>query len=285
MFSDKKIQLASAVVLSLLLAACGGGGGGDNSPADSQNQSQDTPPQPTPESGSNWAYQGSAPMVTGTEGLVAVLRAPATMSSSSIVSPTFNGSGVPLSAVEQQAGYGGAFTTLGTSSSAVSLTSKGTIADITGTGGYVAIGRWTNGSDSGGGSFNANQGAHYVVGNPLKLQSGGTGTLACTGALATSPTAVSGNTAPGKLVSATGTLDLATLTVKDFKVTVTIGSDTEASATKATFSTGGQSMGGGMNVMAQMIGADAAHPMLGILYAAKLPNTGDVNGAVVLACN
>ena len=283
MFSDKKIQLASAVVLSLFLAACGGGGGGDSSPADSQNQSQDTP-KPTPESGGNWTYQGSAPTVTGVYGKVAVVRAPATMSSSSIVSPTINSSGAPLSAVEQRADYGGAFTTLGTSGSTVSLTSQGVIADIAGTGGYVAIGRWTNGSDSGGGNFNANQGAHYVVGNPLKLQSG-TGTLACTSAFATKPTAVSGNTAPGTLVSATGTLDLATLTVKDFKVTVTIGSDTEASATKASALAGGQSMGGGMNVMTQVVGADAAHPLLGILYAAKLPNTGDVNGAVVLACN
>lgn len=44
-------------------------------------------------------------------------------------------------------------------------------------------------------------------------------------------------------------------------------------------------MGGGMNVMSRLMGNDATHPPIAIVYAAKLPDTGDVTGAVVLACN
>ena len=43
-------------------------------------------------------------------------------------------------------------------------------------------------------------------------------------------------------------------------------------------------MGGGMNVMSRLMGNDATHPPIAIVSAAKLPNTGDVTGAVVLAC-
>ncbi|WP_284504372.1 MULTISPECIES: hypothetical protein [unclassified Caballeronia] len=44
-------------------------------------------------------------------------------------------------------------------------------------------------------------------------------------------------------------------------------------------------MGGGMNVMSRLMGNNATHPLIAIVSAAKLPNTGDVTGAVVLACN
>src|SRR5262249_3445809 len=119
-----------------------------------------------------------------------------------------------------------------------------TIADINGAGGYVAIGRWTHGSDSSGGNYTANQGAHYAVGSPLTLTTG-TGSLSCTNLMATSPSSATGSVAPGSLVSATATLDLTTLSIVNFTATVTIGSDTAAIITKASAMAAGTSMGGG----------------------------------------
>ncbi|MCX4177832.1 MULTISPECIES: hypothetical protein [Paraburkholderia] len=166
----------------------------------------------------------------------------------------------------------------------MTLTKKSTIADINGAGGYIAIGRWTNGSDSSGGNYTANQGAHYAIGAPLVMPTTGTGSLACSNLMATSPTSAAGNVAPGSLQTATATLDLGTLTIKNFSATVTIGSDTAATFSKASASSGGEAFGGGVTVMTRLMGTDTTKPLIAVAYGAKLANTGDINGLVVLTC-
>lgn len=187
---------------------------------------------PAPQANTNFTYTGSAPTVNPANGQFAVVLAPNTLTSNSLSGTAFPASNAPASSQIQQSNYGGAFTTLASSSVAVSLTKGSTIADINGAAGYVAIGRWTNGSDSSGGNYNANQGAHYAVGTPLTLTPS-TGTLSCTTLMATATTSATGSVVPGALVSATATLDLSTLNLTNFSATVTIGSDTAATFTRA----------------------------------------------------
>ncbi|MEX3931277.1 hypothetical protein AB4Y32_05560 [Paraburkholderia phymatum] len=270
----------SIAVLALVLAACGGGG---SSTGSSSAATQTTTPQTPTQTNTDWTYQGSAPTVNGVNGLVAVVLVPDTLTGNSLSGTAFTASNGPLASQVQQSNYGGAFTTIASSSLAVSLTKGSTIADINGAGGYVAIGRWTHGSDSSGGNYTADQGAHYAVGTPLTLTPG-IGTLSCTNLMDTAPTSATGSVAPGSLVSATATLDLATLNLTNFSATVTIGADTAATFTKASASSSGSAMGGGVALMTRLMGNDSAKPLVAVAYGAKLTNTGDINGLVVLSC-
>ncbi|EUC12597.1 hypothetical protein [Paraburkholderia hospita] len=266
-------------VAAIMLAACGGGGGSTGSSAATQTTS---PPQTT--TVGDWIYQGSAPTITGVNGMVAAVFIPDSLTGNGISGSMFNAANTPLTSQVQQANYGGAFTTLSAATGpAISLTKHSTIADVNGVGGYVGIGRWTHGSDSSGGNYTANQGAHYAVGSPLTLTTSA-GSLSCTNLMATSPSSATGSVAPGSLVSATATLDLTTLSLVNFNATVTIGSDTAATITKASAMAAGTSMGGGVTTASQPMGNDITKPLLAVAYGAHLPNTGDVNGLVVLAC-
>lgn len=277
---DNKIRAISIAALTFTLAACGGGGSSGGSSAAAQ-----ATPASTPSANTEWTFKGSAPTVTGLNGQVAVVLTPDTLTSSTLSGSAITDASAPLSSQVQQASYGGAFTTISTGTSAISLNKGGTIADINGTGGYIAIGRWTNGSDTSGGTYNANQGATYAVGTPLTLTAAaGAGTLSCTSLMATSPSAANGSVAPGSFGSATAILDLSTLNLNNFTATVTIGSDTNASFSKASATSGGMSGGSGVTLLTRVMGTNAAKPLVAVAYGAKLTNTGDINGLVVLQC-
>ncbi|WP_244131263.1 hypothetical protein [Burkholderia gladioli] len=281
-----KIRLISAAALVLFLAACGGGSGGspDTPPLAKPVTSPATPPAVTQQAG-DYTFSGTTNMMTGLNGKVAVVTVPDTFLSSSNSGTYFTTSSVDLSAQVQQSSYGGAFTTLSDGNSIALVLSKGsTIADIGGVSGVVAVGRWTAGSDSQGGNYTVNQGAPYAVGMPLTV-SPGTGTKTCSAIVSTSPSSATGNVSPGKLNSATATLDMATLQVNNFTANVTIGSDTAATITKTGFPVGGVSMGGGVSVITRFMGIDVNNPLIAIGYAGKLATTGDVNGLVVLSCS
>ncbi|AQH05947.1 hypothetical protein A9R05_43945 (plasmid) [Burkholderia sp. KK1] len=285
-----KIRFISAAALVLFLAACGGGSGGspDTPPLAKPVTSPVTPPGTPPvvtQQAGDYTFSGTTNMMTGLNGKVAVVTVPDTFLSSSNSGTYFTASSVDLSAQVQQSNYGGAFTTLSNGNSIALVLSKGsTIADIGGVSGVVAVGRWTAGSDSQGGNYTVNQGAPYAVGMPLTV-SPGTGTKTCSAIVSTSPSSASGNVSPGKLNSATATLDMATLQVNNFTANVTIGSDTAATITKTGFPVGGVSMGGGVSVITRFMGIDVNNPLIAIGYAGKLATTGDVNGLVVLSCS
>lgn len=283
--STTKYQAIAAAVLTLSLAACGGGGGdsGASTQTTSGGQTSATGSGTTAQASGDYLFSGSAPTVTGTNGNVSIIFSANALSSTSLSGSSFYNPGVAVTSVTQQAAYGGAFTTLNTGTKAIDLTKGSTIADINGAGGFIAIGRWTKGSDTSGGNYTVNQGGIYAVGNPLTLTAG-TGTLACSSAMATSPTSVAGSVAPGTLTAATATFDKATLMLTNFSATVTIGSDVNATFTKASLSPKGLQMGGGLATMAEPMGNDASKPFIAIAYGAKLPNTGDISGVVVLSC-
>lgn len=278
----KNYRLVAGAVFALALSACGGGGG--SSPTSQQSATTSDPATQAPATAyTDWTVKGSAPAVTGVGGLVAVVLVPDTVTSTSVSGTMFTASNAPLATQIQQPNYGGAFTTLGSTSLAVALTKGSTIAEVNGAGGYVAIGRWTHGSDSSGGNYNANQGAHYAVGNPLTLTASA-GTLACSALMSTAPVSASGSVAPGSLQSATATIDLSTLSLNNFTATVTIGTDNAASFTKATSLLSGTAMGGGVTMVTQVMGNDATKPLVAVAYGAHLANTGEINGLVVLSC-
>ncbi|MGZ2749901.1 hypothetical protein [Burkholderia stagnalis] len=276
-----RLLIVPAAALAVALTACGGGGDGD---APNPSSSATNPPQGATQNSANWTAVGMAPAVTGANGAVAVVFAPDTLSSTGLSGTAISAASTPLANQVQQPNDGGAFTTISAGTASVSLTKGSTIADINGAGGYIAIGRWTHGSDSSGGSYTANQGAHYAIGTPLTL-SPGTGSLSCSNVMATSPASTLGNVAPGTLVSASASLDLASLTLKNFVANVKIGADTGGVITVASVPTGGEAFGGGTSFLARTMGSDSSKPLVAIAYGAKLPNTGDINGLVVLSCH
>ena len=285
---DMKLQLRVLPVfaVALCLAGCGGGSGNGSSESPSAT-AQSTPAggttQAPAQTYTDWSFSGSAPSVTGAGGKVAVLFVPDTLNSHGVSGTDIDDDNAALAGQVQQSNYGGAFTTFASSSVGISLTKGSTIADINGTGGYIAIGRWTHGSDSSGGNYNENEGAHYAVGTPLTLTRS-TGTLSCSLLMATSPTSVSGSVAPGSLKTATATLDLASLNLQNFAATVAIGADTSGTIAQASMFADGESFVAGGTFFAHTVGTDSTKPLVVIAYGAKLPNTGDINGLMVLSC-
>lgn len=279
--STPKYQAIAAAILTLTLAACGGGGGDSGTSTQTSTNGQGTNTQ----AGTDYVVAGSAPTVTGLNGSVSVLFSANALRSNGMIGTAFFAPSVSLSTFTQQAAYAGAFTTVNSAiaNGTVTLSKGGTIADINGAGGYVAIGRWTHGADTSGGNYTANQGGTYVVGNPLTLTAT-SGTLSCSALMSTSPTSVTGSVAPGKLSAATATLDLSTLKLNNLSATVTIGSDVNATITQSSVTAKGMQMSNGFTAMAEPVGNDASKPLIALAYGTKLTNTGDIAGVIVFAC-
>ncbi|WP_310633910.1 hypothetical protein [Paraburkholderia sp.] len=282
--SNNTMRVIAGSVLALMLGACGGGGGDSSANSAAQAASPAGASDATASGDYIVSGTGTSPAISGVNGNVALIFMPASTTANSITGTTITAGSEPLSSQVQQSAYGGAFTSVGVPSLSIVLTKHSTIADLNGAGNYIAIGRWTAGSDSSGGNYTANQGAVYAVGNPLTLTQT-SGTMTCVNVMATSPASATGSVAPGSLLSATATIDLSSRTLQNFAATVSIGSDSGATITKTSAALTGGSMGSGANLMVEPMGNDAAHPLVAVAYAGKLTNTGDVNGLVVLSCN
>lgn len=270
---NKLLLSVIATASSLALSACGGGGGGDGG-------SSTPAATPTPAPAPVITVQGTAPAVTADP--VALIYVPQDAVSRGASPHAFVTASVPASA--QTTTSTGAYTTLGANSSVnVSLTT-GTVADVAGNGSY-AIGRWTNGTTSQG-NVSVNQGGHYVVGTPLALQPivGTITTRACSPIANTAPTAVSGNFAPGKLNSASATLDMNGPGLQSFSIDVGIGADTHATASATGAPYRGVSLSAAGTFQIETLGTDATKPLLAVGYTIPSPSSGDVTGVVVLQC-
>lgn len=269
------LKAIPAVVTALVLSACGGGGGssGTDSAASASSPLMANPP---------ITLVGNAQTVTGVAGNVSVLFEPATLTGSGLPQGTsIHASLVPLSALVQESTHG-AFTTIASSPSHT-IKETGSVYEIGGVGGTFAIGRWTDGSDTSGGTYNKNQGATYAVGSPLTLTAG-TGSMTCQNVKATAPVTVAGSVSPGTLNSATATLDLASLTLKSLNINVSIGSDQYYVVNGTTdYPIGSMTSGGGVTVSTVAMGT-ADSPYIAIAYGAHATTSGDFNGMVVLNC-
>ena len=272
-----KLTLSAISVASLLaLAACGGGGdgGGSSTPAAVTPAPTPAPPPPT------IVVQGSAPTVTADP--MAVVFVPQTETSTKPVLQTIASNAFPGSL--QKATAEGGYKQIGIDANSLISMTTGKIVDVAGNGDF-AIGRWTDGSSSIG-SFNVNQGAHYAVGKPIALirTPGPTATLTCGLIANTSPTAVSGNFAVGKVNSASAQINLNGPGIDSFKIDVTIGSDAHATATVTGTTISGVSQSSGVLHHVQVMGVSQAKPLLAVGYAMPTPSSGDVTGVVVLQC-
>lgn len=272
------LSTLSAAAL-LALAACGGGGGdgGSSTPAQPSNP---TPPAPT------ITVQGSAASVSADP--LAVVFVPHTEKSNQSALQSIASAAFP--AQYQKQTTEGAYTQLGIDANSLISLSNGKVVDVAGNGDY-AIGRWTDGSSSLG-SVSVNQGDHYAFGKPLTLQRDTTlqpdlsigPKLRCSAVASTSPTAASGNFAPGKLNSAVATISLAGPSVDSFSLDVAIGSDAHATATVTNTLMTGLFPANGVMTHLQTVGSQASQPYLVIGYTMPSPTSGDVSGVVVLKC-
>jgi hypothetical protein len=265
-----------ALLCAVLVSACGGGGSSGNTGV---KEAQDN-------------SRGYAPEVKGTDGKVSVLFASAMQPAALLGSGRLlAASGVDRSLLTQDAN--GAFTSLAKSGRGIFVglptntgevfSHTGRVEDVAGSDGVVAIGRWSDGSDSLGDAYNENQGAVYAVGNPLILTKSA-GTLSCRMVHATQPTSLAGNVPPGKVNSAAGTLDLGTLQLANVALDVSIGSDQNYAIAMDSLMLGQMDGRQGWSAVSKVMGTEVTQPYIALAYAADLPQTGDINGLVVLKC-
>ncbi len=182
----------------------------------------------------------------------------------------------------------GAYTTLPWGTESLSL-SKGTVTDIAGNGQF-AIGRWTDGSDSSGRSYNENQGRVWAIGAPVDVKVPSTG-LSCAVIAATRPTSSDGNTVPGVLKSATAKVanESNSLGVLESKVSLTlrysIGSDVDQTAMPvAPLGAMYTSRMSRSSLHTTFLGPDASKPYLVVSYGVHSPTAGLINGLAILNC-
>lgn len=275
-----KLTLSAISVASFLaLAACGGGGdgGGSSTPAAVTPAPTPVPPPPT------IVVQGSAPTVTADP--MAVVFVPQTETSTKSVLQSIASNAFPGSL--QKATAEGGYKQIGIDANSLISLTTGKIVDVTGNGDF-AIGRWTDGSSSIG-NMSVKQGAHYVLGKPLKLVPDLNPLIpdtkaTCSLIASTSPTAVSGNFAPGKVNSATAVVSLKFASLDSLSIDLAIGSDAHATANATATALEGVLQSQGLMRHVETMGTSQTKPLLAIGYAMPTPSSGDVTGVVVLQC-
>lgn len=274
--TNNKLLLGAIAAAALTLSACGGGGDGGSSSSPAA-----ATPAPSPAPAPTITVSGSATPVSGDP--LAVIFVPQNETSTKSTGYSIASNAFP--AALQLAPNNGGYTQLGIDANSLVKLNGGTVADVAGNGSF-AIGRWTNGSNNIG-NVSANQGAHYAVGKPLTLPRtpGPASTLACSLLASTSPTAVSGNYAPGKVNTATAVIDLNGPALQSFHLDLSIGADAHASATVTGTILNGVLQASGVLHHVQVMGTSASTPLLAIGYAMPTPSSGDVSGVVVLQCS
>lgn len=195
------------------------------------------------------------------------------------------GGAQPASTLKSQAP--GAYTTLPWGSGETVSLSTGTVTDLFGNGEF-AIGRWTDGSDSAGHSYNANQGRVWAVGAPVDVRMTPGATKRCTLKAATRPTTRDGNTAPGMLRNATAVVlgDRSGFggSFADLTLQYSIGTDLDQTF-KSQTQVGLISRTPRWSVATAFLGPDPSKPYLVVSYGVHSPSAGFINGLVVLNCS
>ncbi|MGN6667630.1 MAG: hypothetical protein ACTHKH_11790 [Trinickia sp.] len=181
----------------------------------------------------------------------------------------------------------GAYTTLPWGNAETLSLATGTVTDLFGNGEF-AMGRWTDGSDSTGHSYNANQGRVWAIGAPVDVRMAPGTIKRCTLKAATRPTTRDGNTAPGMLRDATAAVagDPSGLgaSLADVTLQYSIGTDLDQRF-QAKTRTGQISRTPQWSIATEFLGPDAAKPYLVVSYGVHSPSAGLINGIAVLNCS
>lgn len=260
------------VSLPLLLTACGG----SESETDPATDSADTPPAAAaPQAGS---------IVRGDPLAVIFLSPEFSVSPGSgeyLLSSTAPGAA-------QMANSAGAYMQVGVDMQNPFLLVSGTVSGSSGNGDY-AVGSWSDGSyaDAAGRGtiLQPQQSAHYVVGRPWQLPAGEA--MSCALQARTDPSAVHGNAAPGKLVSATASLspDAHGTYLLDLKLGVSMDSGPvrEFDIPQPGVELASEVQSNGIRLLTLPVGSDD-NPMLALGYSVHYYANGDVSGVAVLSC-
>ncbi|WP_246793912.1 hypothetical protein [Burkholderia perseverans] len=170
---------------------------------------------------------------------------------------------------------------------------KGAVTDLAGNGQY-AIGRWTDGTDSSGATYTRNQGRMWAIGTPLHVTLTPDTPLDCQLEAATRPVDINGNTAPGKLDTATVKAQVTEATPGDLKLAVdinlgySIGQDTQQSFKIHADNLNGvgymSNRADSYTVVTRLVGTDKNAPYWLLSYTFNAPTTGAISGVAALAC-
>jgi len=174
---------------------------------------------------------------------------------------------------------------------------SGTVTDLAGDGSY-AIGKWTDGSDSSGATYNRNQARFWAVGRPVDVELKPGAVMHCTLASKTQPAAMDGNTAPGTLLDASAEIrrasdkDRAEMTLS---LRYSIGQDAQTvtleslpgayTSRQRETSHNGTQRSERYAVASRFIGRDPLRPYLAASYTLHSPTAGVISGMVALSCS
>ncbi|KWF29864.1 hypothetical protein [Burkholderia pseudomultivorans] len=281
-----------AVVAALGLSACGGGDdGGSSSNAASSGASSNGAQSGSASSSSGMRVEGQSQSISSQVSTVRVLMPPASWNGGQMPNGNYTLTALsqPVSTLKEQAP--GAYVAIpyGSTGTIKTLT-KGVVTDLAGNG-DIAIGRWADGADSSGATYNANQGQVWAVGVPVAIDVTSPVQMQCSLAFATRPTSADGNTAPGSLTGATATLTSGTDTFGNTAINYTlnlqysIGSDQNQSFA-GTSSVGLTELSSKTKstLMSTVMGSNAKQPYLIVSYGIPATTTGNINGLVALSC-
>ncbi|MDN7458587.1 hypothetical protein [Burkholderia cenocepacia] len=281
-----------AVVAALGLSACGGGDdGGSGSSAVSSGASSSGAPSGSASSSSGIRVEGQSQSISSQYSTVRILMPPASWNGAQMPNGTYTLRALsqPATGLKEQAP--GAYVAIPyDSSGTIKTLTKGVVTDLAGNG-DIAIGRWADGADSSGATYNANQGQVWAIGVPVAIDTTAPVQMQCSLAFATRPTSADGNTAPGSLAGATATLTSGTNTSGNTAINYTlnlqysIGNDRNQSFVgSSTVGLTELSSKTKSTLMSTVMGSDAKQPYLIVSYGIPATTTGNINGLVALSC-
>jgi hypothetical protein len=276
--SVKRAVALTAPVALVVLAGCNGG---DDKKWSNQSKAE------APKSAIEVA--GQSVSVEGVDGEVDVLL----LSPSSASIDSISGFMGKMKTAELKEAAPGAYVAFGDQLSLLS----GTVTDLSGNGAY-AIGKWTNGSDSSGATYNRNQARVWAVGRPVDVDLKPGAVMHCTLASKTQPAAMDGNTAPGTLLDASAEIrrvsdkDRAEMTLS---LRYSIGQDAQTvtleslpgayTSRQRETSHNGAQRSERYAVASRFIGRDPLRPYLAASYTLHSPTAGVISGMVALSCS
>ncbi|WP_334043426.1 hypothetical protein [Burkholderia ambifaria] len=287
----KAAKATFAVFTAFGLSACGGDGSSSSSATGTSGTSTGNSSSGSASPSSAIRVEGQSQSISTQYSTVRVFMPPASWNGGLMPNgnDTLTALSQPAATLKEQAP--GAYIAIPyTSSGTIKILTKGLLTDLAGSG-DIAIGRWADGGDSSGATYNANQGQVWAIGTPVAIDTSSPVQMQCSLAFATRPTSADGNTAPGLLNGATAALTTGTDAFGNTAINYTlnlqysIGSDhnqsfvgtsavglTQLSATTKS------------TLMSTVMGSDAKRPYLIVSYGIPAATTGNTNGLVALSC-
>jgi hypothetical protein len=281
-----RVKRLSVSALAAGLAACGAGGDAAVKPAP-----QSAAVRADAAYGGDIEIEGQSQSVQAAHGMLRVMMPPPSWPAGGAYPERRSFSWGEFAASAPIEAAPGAYGALPNSPDTVVRLVKGVVTDLAGNGQF-AIGRWTRGEDSDGGSYNANQGRAWAVGTPIEADLAAREIRRCDLVAATRPTAGDGRTPPGVLSGADALMKVELDRVSretranyTLHLRYSIGGDLDQRFTGK--SAIGSLTSSGMThstLMSRLVGTDPRSPYMVVAFGVEAPHAGVVNGMAVLYC-